>query len=68
VDEEVRSIRVGVEDQRPIAVVPERSRVVLTTLIVIVSPVSIFAPAARVPDEREHGDQSGDSPVCSHAQ
>jgi hypothetical protein len=31
------SIRVGVEDQRPIAVVPERSRVVLTTLIVIVS-------------------------------
>jgi hypothetical protein len=67
VDEEVRAVGVRVEDQRAIAVVPEPSRVVLTALIPIV--VSTAAPAAGVRNEREdRGDQSGDSPVSSHAQ
>ena len=61
--------RVRVEDQRPVPVVQQPSRIVLGTgrdPPCRRCPVSILAPAARVRNERKcRSDQSGDSPVRS---
>jgi hypothetical protein len=68
VDEEVRAVGVRVEDQRPVPVVRESSRIIVAAQVsfvpAVVSPVSIVAPGARVRNERNcSGDERGDSPV-----
>jgi hypothetical protein len=63
VDEEVRAVRVRVEDQRPVGgVMPPR--IVLPALVAIVVPVASLVPGVRARRERDRSsEESDDSPV-----
>jgi hypothetical protein len=66
VNEEVLTVRIGVEDQRPVTavrgVVPPG--IVLAALLAIVVSISSLIPSLRVRRERDRGsEESNESPV-----
>jgi hypothetical protein len=63
VDEEVRAVRVRVEDQRPVGGVMPRG-IVLPALVAIVVPVASLVSGVRARRERDRSrEESDDSPV-----
>jgi hypothetical protein len=64
VDEEVRTVRIRVEDQRPVTRRVVLPGIVLSALIAIVVSVSSLVSGARTRCEGDDsGNESGDSPV-----